>query len=192
MHRFYYAGPFTDPRVELTGDEAHHLIRVLRLSPGDQVELFDGCGRAAIAEISEVQKKAAWLDVVTAAAESPRRRPTMTLLTASPKSDRLRWLVEKATELEVDRLMFVQTHHSVVHPGPGKLKKMQSTILAACKQSRRNDFMQIDPPKPWEAVVAQVAKTTERLFIATPAGASIADHGTGSGDSGKHRGRGRT
>jgi 16S rRNA (uracil1498-N3)-methyltransferase len=180
MHRFFYGGSFSVPQVELTGDEAHHLIRVLRLNTNDSVELFDGCGRAAIAEVAVIQKDQASLRLVSTLPDRPTRRPSLTVLTASPKSERLRWLVEKATELEVDRLVFLKTQHSVVHPGPGKLKKMQATVLAACKQSGRNDLMQIEPPESWGTALRRTAATTDLMFIATPDGRPVDEHITRS------------
>lgn len=170
MHRFFYPGSLSGPEIELAGDEAHHLVRVLRLSAGDQVELFDGQGQAAVAEIVVTQKSPARLRIVSAQPRSRPRRPRVTLLTAAPKSERLRWLVEKATELGVDRLVLLRTHHSVVHPGTGKLEKLHAAVIAACKQCGRNDLMRIDPPQPWETVVAQTLPKTDRLFVATADG----------------------
>ena len=180
MHRFYYGGSLSDSQVELTGNEAHHLTRVLRLTANDRVEVFDGRGQAAVAEVRTLRKNAVVLDVVSVLPESPPRRPLLTLFTASPKSDRLRWLVEKATELEVDQLGFLETQHSVVHPGAGKLTKMQATVVAACKQCGRNDLMRIDPPARWESVLRRAVASMDKVLIATPDGPPIGDHGSSS------------
>ena len=173
MHRFYYPGSLSVPEVELTGDEANHLTRVLRLCLGDRVELFDGQGQALTAEVVATQKKSVTIRMVSDSPVLPPRTPTLTLLTASPKSERLRWLVEKATELGVDRLTLLRTQHSVVHPGPGKLRKMDAAVIAACKQSGRNDLMPIEPPQPWESAATQAVQDADRLLIATPDGQPI-------------------
>ena len=133
----------TGEMVELTGPEAHHLLNVLRKQPGDRVELFDGRGTAAIAEIISLSRRTIELRIVdrSTAVETSRRQ--VTLATAVPKGDRFRWLVEKATELGVERLIPLQTTRSVVDPRSGKLDKMRQAVIAACKQSGRNRLLEI-------------------------------------------------
>ena len=168
MHRFYYPGSLDSGEIELTGAEAQHLGRVLRLSSGDCVEVFDGQGQAVSAEVVRVGKRTARLRILETPTMSVPQVPSIRLLTASPKSDRLRWLVEKATELGVERLSLLQTRHSVVHPGEGKLEKLNATVLAACKQCGRNDLMPIDPPRPWEHVLVDLTDSSTLALIATP------------------------
>lgn len=174
MHRFYLPASLTPPRVQLSGDEAHHMSRVLRLSVGTTVELFDGTGASAMAEIVRSNKQTATLDIIQRHDQTPTLRPQITLLTAAPKSDRLRWLVEKATELGVHRLSLIETQHSVVHPGDGKLEKLRAAVIAACKQSGRNDLMTIDPPKPLTTTIDAVVAKEIPLVIATHGGGPFA------------------
>ena len=49
--RFYSAEPITSDQVVLADSEAHHLLHVMRVSPGDQVTLFDGSGAEFVAEV---------------------------------------------------------------------------------------------------------------------------------------------
>ena len=76
------------------------------------------------------------------------------LATAVPKVDRFRWLVEKATELGVGRLIPLQTARSVVSPGALKLDKMRQAVIEACKQSGRNRLMEIEPVTSWREFVS--------------------------------------
>lgn len=167
MHRFYCPGSIEGPQIELGGDEAHHLSRVLRLPVGEQVEVFDGEGRAARAEVTGIDKRSVALRVITPAVRTPTPLPAVRLLVAAPKSDRLRWLIEKAAELGVARVSLLQTARSVVHPGAGKLDKLHTAVIAACKQCNRNDLMAIDPPRPWSEVVEEVAGSGDLFLIAT-------------------------
>jgi 16S rRNA (uracil1498-N3)-methyltransferase len=153
----------------LEGAEFHHLVRVMRGSPGDWLTVFDGEGTEADAEIVGLSKASASLRLATRRCESPPTRPDIVLATAVPKADRFRWLVEKATELGVDRLIPLQTARSVVAPGAVKLDKMRQTVIEACKQSGRNRLMPLDPLIPWKEFVSAVVPNACAL-VADPAG----------------------
>ena len=111
-------------QVVLKGAEAKHLTSVLRLGPGDLVELFDGRGSGAHAEIIGGDKREIELSVIELEVDGLQRGPEVVLATAVPKGDRIRSLVEKATELGIDRMVPLKTQRSVVHPRAGKQKKI--------------------------------------------------------------------
>ena len=141
-------------RVVLKGAEAKHLTSVLRLGPGDLVELFDGRGSGAHAEIIGGDKREIELSVIELEVDGLQRGPEVVLATAVPKGDRIRSLVEKATELGIDRMVPLKTHRSVVHPRAGKQKKMHHAVIAACKQCGRNRLIRIDPLMTWDELLA--------------------------------------
>ena len=141
-------------QVVLKGAEAKHLTSVLRLGPGDLVELFDGRGTAARAEIISGGKREIELSIVERKVDFQQGGPEVVLATAVPKGDRIRSLVEKATELGIDLMVPLKTHRSVVHPRAGKQKKMHHAVIAACKQCGRNRLMRIDPLMTWDELLA--------------------------------------
>lgn len=167
MHRFYYPDSLASPEIELSGTEANHLARVLRLQAGEIVEVFDGAGQAVAATVVSVGKRSVRMRPSGTLISSPRLRPSIRLLVAAPKAERLRWLVEKCAELGVARLSLLETQRSVVHPGAGKLDKMHACVIAAGKQCGRNDLMQIDPPRPWRDVVSDIRKDSGAFLMAT-------------------------
>ncbi|MBX3438038.1 MAG: 16S rRNA (uracil(1498)-N(3))-methyltransferase [Planctomycetaceae bacterium] len=171
MHRFYAPQSLDGGAVDLEGDEAAHLTRVLRLGVGTQVTLFDGKGSSALAEIQEIRKRSVRLAVTEPLPPTTASGPQLTLLTAAPKVDRFRWLVEKATELGVARLIPIRTERSVVHPGEGKRDKMEAAVIAACKQCGRNDLMALDTLCPWNEALSLVGDN--RLLVADPRGRSL-------------------
>lgn len=130
--------------VVIQGDEGRHLARVRRCGPGDWVEIFDGRGIGASAQVVKVGK-----DEIELALSNrlPDRVPTidLTLATAVPKGDRFDWLVEKATELGVTRLVPLLTARSSVDPRAAKLDRLRRGVVEACKQCGRNRLMQIEP-----------------------------------------------
>jgi 16S rRNA (uracil1498-N3)-methyltransferase len=158
---------------ELAGAEFHHLAHVMRSSRGEWLIVFDGQGIEADAEIVSVSKTSALLRLADRRSESPKTRPDVVLATAVPKADRFRWLVEKATELGVDRLIPLQTTRSIVAPGAVKLDKMRQAVIEACKQSGRNRLMPIDSLMSWNEFVKIVTANT-CTYVADPAGLPLA------------------
>ena len=144
--RFYCPDPPRDGRYRLPADEARHLARVCRHVLGDRVEIFDGKGFATTAQIVEIGKDSAVLVAQGQPIQELTPPCSLTLATAIPKGDRFDWLVEKATELGVARLIPLVTEHSVVDPRDSKLERLRRTIIEASKQSRRNRLMVLDSP----------------------------------------------
>ena len=171
-NRFYAPVSFDQPVVKLTGTEAHHLINVLRLKMGEQVVLFDGAGTEAVAEIESVSKRSVELRILDTHTAPLDAIPAIILGTAVPKGERFRWLVEKATELGVTKLVPLITERSIVEPGSGKLEKMKQSVIAACKQCGRNQLMEIDEPTDWNSFLVNESQTGS-LFIAQPSGESV-------------------
>jgi 16S rRNA (uracil1498-N3)-methyltransferase len=153
--RFYLPGVWEE-FVELEGTEAHHLLNVLRMRPGQSVEIFDGKGRSAVAEITAAKKRTATLRVTSATAVDIPTRPEIVLAVPNPKGDRLKWLLEKVTELGVDRFIPLKTTRSVVEPSDQKKVKLEQNVIAACKQCRRNTLLQIDDVCSLPELLAQV------------------------------------
>lgn len=148
MDRFFHPAGLSRSSFSLNESESHHASRVLRKQPGDQIELFDGQGQSARAEIILVKKDRVDVRVLELRVPLNRLLPAIHLAVAPPKGDRFRWLVEKATELGVDQLTPLLTERTVVEPGAGKLDKLQAAVVAACKQSGRDLVMQVRENTP--------------------------------------------
>lgn len=170
--RFYCPDPPVDGLATLEGDEARHLARVRRVAVGECVELFDGKGGAIRAEVATLGRDRVGLRVLGPAPESPRPACSLTLASAVPKGDRFDWMVEKATELGVGRLVPLVTARSVVDPRGSKIDRLRRAVVEAAKQCRRNELMEIAPPSPWATLVRD--DSTPHRWIADPSGAPIA------------------
>ena len=171
LERFYCPDSFAEGTAILEGDEARHLIRVRRVAVGEAVELFDGRGSACRARVSSLEKDRAVLAILGPADPDRTPRFSLTLATAVPKGERFDWLVEKATELGVARLIPLITERSVVDPRSTKLDRLRRVIVEASKQCRRNRLMDLEPPTPWDSIV-EVARESAR-WIAHPGGMGI-------------------
>jgi 16S rRNA (uracil1498-N3)-methyltransferase len=152
--RFFLRAPPVAGLAVLTGDEAKHLARVLRAKPGDMVTLFDGHGMAWPARVGKIGRSDIELETGEPLVEPAARGPRLTLAVALPKGERQKWLVEKLTELGVDRLVPLVTERGVAEATPSAIERLERGVIEACKQCGRNRLMEIGQPVSLAAVVA--------------------------------------
>ena len=135
MHTFYLPASQWGKKLELSGPEAHHLGRVLRLRAGDDVIVLDGEGREAQCRIESVGRQNAMLDILS---EKQHERPSsgVVLAVGWGKEARRGWILEKSVELEADGLWFWQAERSQF-PVPADSKDTwHASLVAGAKQCR--------------------------------------------------------
>jgi 16S rRNA (uracil1498-N3)-methyltransferase len=136
--------------------EAHHAAHVLRLKAGAAVELFDGCGTAATARIVEVRKGKVTAEIESVRPATPRPLPLVHLAFATPKGNRLDWLLEKATELGVASLHPLRLERSVAGVedfSTGKRDRWLGHCISAAKQADLDWLPELHSPAPLSALV---------------------------------------
>ena len=123
--------------AELPESEARHASQVLRMAGGDKAVIFDGSGRVAEIELTEVAKKRVCFGMLREWREE-RVRPDMHLLVALIKNERFDWLVQKATELGAASIRPVAAERSVVKlagkDAEKRRGKWEQTAVEAAKQ----------------------------------------------------------
>ncbi|MBN1391870.1 MAG: 16S rRNA (uracil(1498)-N(3))-methyltransferase [Sedimentisphaerales bacterium] len=155
LNRFY-CPVLKRPAAELTGGEAHHLFNVCRLKTGDKVELFDGAGTLASASIERASSKLVLLRIINLEKMEKPDRPEIIIAVSLPKGERFDWLLEKCTELGVDRVIPVIFERTVKQPkNPKAVQRWRNIVIAAAKQCRRIFLPQINPPAPLEKVLSK-------------------------------------
>jgi 16S rRNA (uracil1498-N3)-methyltransferase len=153
--RFFVDTPILTERVTLDGAEAHHLAHVMRAQVGETVRLFDGSGCEFEAQIEAVGKSKVDL-FVTVRRELDREPPLqLTLAVALPKGDRQQWLVEKAVELGVARIVPLVTERGVARPVASALVRLRRFVIEASKQCGRNKLLEIAEPLGWRELIAK-------------------------------------
>jgi 16S rRNA (uracil1498-N3)-methyltransferase len=162
--RFFVIPPIDGPRVSLTGAEAHHLTRVMRGQPGDEVILFDGCGAEFLARIKEFTRRGVALDVIEQRHVDRELPVELCLGVALPKGDRQRWLVEKAVELGVTRLVPLLTARAVASTRKATAGRLSRCVVEASKQCGRNRLMHIADPCPWVQYVETSPSEATRII----------------------------
>lgn len=168
--RYIVETPIVGTRALLVGDEAHHLLHVMRAKPGQQVTVFDRSGAEFAARVERLGRSEVEL-AVGERIEVDREAPLkLTLAVALPKGDRQRWLVEKAVELGVARLIPLETSRGVAQPVEKALARLRRTVIEASKQCGRNRLMEIGEPQTWPALAAAVAPAGCLRVLADPSG----------------------
>jgi 16S rRNA (uracil1498-N3)-methyltransferase len=162
--RYFVDKPISADRVTLSGPEAHHLIHVMRATPGTHVTLFDGGGDEFTAAIERVGRSEIELSVLSRKPIDRELPFDLTLGVALPKGDRQKWLVEKAVELGVTRIVPLRTQRGVAQPVEQALARLRRTVIEASKQCGRNRLLQIDEPQSWPDFVARAAGAACRLL----------------------------
>ncbi len=150
--------------AELRGDEARHLTRVLRVEVGQQFEISDNQS-AFLAEITEARGDRVVLRVIEPL-DAPAPMVYITLCAALIKFDRFEWMIEKATELGVERIMPVEAARSERGLFEASRKRSERWIRIAresSQQSRRWHIPEILPAVRFEKSLAEEAD--HRYFL---------------------------
>ncbi len=133
-------------RAELRGDDARHLARVLRAEPGQKYEISDG--RAAyLAEIVEARGDRVTFQVIEPV-DSPALPVRLTLCASLIKFDRFEWMIEKATELGVERILPVEAERSErgLFEASGKRgRRWERIALESSQQARLVSVPEVAP-----------------------------------------------
>ena len=166
MTYFLHDAPLeSGARVELRGEEAHHLLRVRRVRVGERFALQDPQGRRFEAELLAAERHGASVTILAPLPVPPAPPLRVTLLQAAVKDKAAELLIEKCTELGVAALCFFPAARSIVAhaalAGEKTRARWQRMALEACKQSDRQF-----PP------AIAVARDLSAALAAHPAGAT--------------------
>jgi len=150
--------------AELCGDEARHLTRVLRVEPGQRFEISDN-QQAYLAEITEARGERVMFQIIEAlpAVLSP---VSITLCASLIKFDRFEWIIEKATELGVDRILPVEATRSEKGLFDASRKRSERWARIAresSQQARRVRLPEILPAVRFERCLQEA--TAHRYFL---------------------------
>lgn len=146
IHRFFVSQNISSgDSACLDDDDTFHAARVLRLAPGDEIELADAAGRVFASRITTVDGK------IKAIAQSEigmrRAAVPLTVVQAVPRGQKMDMIVEKLSELGVPRLVPVFTASSVAGPAGGRGKKLdrwRRLARSSASQSKRSQIMAVD------------------------------------------------
>ncbi len=151
MHRFYIRKQdIKEKTAIIQGQDARHLTHVLRLSPGDHVELADGRGVCWEARILSMDSQGVTLDLISRTVLHGESPVSITVAQGMLKDKKMDMVLRHLTELGITRWIPFFAHRSIPRPDPGKLaarvERWQRISREAMKQCKRSRLPQIDTP----------------------------------------------
>lgn len=132
LNTFYLPAEKWHSPFIIEGSEARHLSRVLRSRKGDNVRLFDGCGRDGLFIIEDISKNRVQFELVEETLHEEMRG--LTLAIGWNKSSRRNWILEKAVELEAGGIIFFQSEFSQGRVPTEVKDSWNEKMIAAAKQ----------------------------------------------------------
>lgn len=179
MHRFF--APTLDPGddfVVLPRDEAEHLTRVLRLTAGDTVGVFDGRGHEFLARVHTAVRRDVRLQILSRAEAAREWGVQLTLMQSVLKGERMDDVVRDAVMLGVSAIQPVvstrtETTIAALLRG-GRVDRWRRVALASAKQSRRAVVPEIRMPLTFETCLDEPASSTAIMLVEPSADADVA------------------
>ena len=169
MPRFFIDSAPENGFLTITGEDAHHIARVLRMKPGEELTACDGVGTDHLCTFERLEDGAAVCRVV--GEEPSRGEPTVraTLFMALPKSDKMDLIVQKATELGVHAIVPFTGARCVSKPDEKsmgkKLVRWQKIVREAAMQCGRGVIPEVQPCVSFKQAVQMAAGLDLALFF---------------------------
>ncbi|AIR88386.1 16S rRNA (uracil(1498)-N(3))-methyltransferase [Pseudomonas cremoricolorata] len=151
LSRFFIDAPLSLGEHDLPEAQAHYIGRVLRMNPGDAVQLFDGSGQEFLGQLLEVGKKTVRValdQVLPGQTDSPLH---IHLGQGVSRGERMDWAIQKATELGVTAITPIVSERCEVRlkdeRADKRLAHWRQVAISACEQCGRSTLPQINPPQ---------------------------------------------
>lgn len=153
--------------VALEEAPSRHLGKVLRMTAGREVMVFNGRGGEHLGRIVSVEKKAVTLELMDFDPQDRESPLDLELVIGVSRGDRMDWVLQKATELGVSRITPLFTERTEVKLKGERLEKKlghwRQVIVSACEQCQRNRLPSLDTPTTLELWLASAP--TGRQFV---------------------------
>ncbi|MBC8570371.1 16S rRNA (uracil(1498)-N(3))-methyltransferase [Oscillospiraceae bacterium NSJ-54] len=168
MPRFF-TDQINDEFALITGEDARHIGRSLRMAVGEELILCDGAGSDYRCRIASIDRESVRCDVLSRAPSAGEPACFVTLYQALPKSDKLDLIVQKAVELGVGRIVPILTRRCVSRPDEkgmrAKQARAQRIALEAAKQSGRGRVPEVAPLLSFPDAVQEASLDPLALFF---------------------------
>lgn len=157
MHRFFIPQLYAAEMV-IKDVDAKHISKVLRMQPGDKIQIVSDDGVTAIAEIVSLQADNVVVKCLKKLAESHEPSVKITLAQGLAKGEKMDFIIQKAVEMGASSIVPVAMEHSVVRlegaKADKKVERWQKIAEAAAKQSKRDIIPQVQPVQTMQQMLA--------------------------------------
>ena len=170
MYRFFIEPEnIIDDGVTISGDDAHHIIRSLRLKTSDKIIVCDSQGTDYIVELMTFSSSEIFGKIIQREKSKGEPAINVTLLQGIPKSDKMDLIVQKSTELGVAQIIPIETKRTVVKLNQEKSKRRltrwQRIASEAAKQSDRGKIPTLGPVLSWLDVLEYLKEEVIDLIL---------------------------
>jgi 16S rRNA (uracil1498-N3)-methyltransferase len=152
----------------LRGPEREHLVRVLRLSPGDEIVGFDNSGAEYMAMITKIEDKSVTCRILDAAYPKVEAQTHVYIVAGLSKGEKMEWVIQKGTELGMAGLIPLRTKRAVMKLEGSKavdrIERWQKISGEAAKQSHRVREPEIFQVADWKDLLAFLPETTQWII----------------------------
>lgn len=146
----------------MTGDDARHIGRSLRMRVGEMLELCDGQGHAVRGELVHMEAERVTVGKLCPLEESTEPFVAVTVFQGLPKGEKMEAVVQKCTELGAVRIVPVCMKRCIVTPegGAKKTERLKRIALEAAKQSGRCLVPEVEAPISFEEALRRLKEAT--------------------------------
>jgi 16S rRNA (uracil1498-N3)-methyltransferase len=169
LQRYFAEEKNPNGQLVISGDDYHHVIRVMRMAVGDKVLCVDRSGKSYICIIAEITDKKINCNVVECVDGSSELPIRVTIASGLPKGDKLEWIIQKGTELGANQFVPFTAARSIVKwdekKADKKVERWQKIAKEAAEQSHRNIVPTVHFPVNLSALI-EASKNYDCKLIA--------------------------
>ena len=179
LHRAFLFETPTGNTIQIAGQEAHHLIHVLRMEPGRFLELIDGSGRLWFGKIGKIFSEQVQIVDIRLLSDVKKPDVNIIVIQALCKTNRLEWILQKLTELGISEVYLLKAQRSVVRVVEkrleSKLNRWKTIITNAAKQSRRTTIPKLNRPSGLSEICQNVQAELKLFLDSNPQSTELKD-----------------
>ena len=182
IERWRYPRFFADTRVDtvvITGEDAKHIGTVLRMKAGDLAVLCNGEGEDCLSRISAVNKDFVEFEVIDRQKNEAEPSVFVTLYQCMPKGDKMDFIVQKAVELGVSKVVPVLSKRCVSRPDEKsfakKIQRWQKIAEEAAKQCGRGKIPEVGEQRDFKAAVTEYSQSKKGILFYECGGVQLSE-----------------
>lgn len=159
---------FDGDRVIITGEDAYHIARALRMAVGDPITVADMQGREHSCRLTKIRDEVCECEILSTTEGKTESPVDITLFMGYPKGDKLEVVIQKAVELGVTRIVPFESSRCIKRPRQDKAEKQGARLSRiaeeAAKQCGRSRLAEVAPPVSYKAMLDMAKESELALF----------------------------
>ncbi|MBB6445975.1 16S rRNA (uracil(1498)-N(3))-methyltransferase [Bacillus benzoevorans] len=168
MQRYFADYNSQENRFRITGDDCHHIARVMRMKEKEEILCVSEERKTALCSLTKISDDEVLADVIQWMEESAEMPVDVTIVSGLPKGDKLEWIIQKGTELGAARFIPFTAARSVVKwdekKAEKKVSRWEKIAKEAAEQSHRAVIPQVLPPISFQTLLRMGSQYDVKLI----------------------------